>query len=81
MAVSFECLDDFVFSTTSLLRVFVRALEHSAVPTALQIKTIALQSSRVDMRAQLAGAYIEQDALILFPIDEVKSARWGPVAL
>ncbi len=28
------------------------------------------------MRAQLAGAYIEQDALILFPIDEVRLSCW-----
>ncbi|GAB4814270.1 hypothetical protein N2152v2_001316 [Parachlorella kessleri] len=48
---------------------------NSNVENSRQIKTIALQSSRVDMRAQLAGAYIEQDALILFPIDEAMQLR------
>lgn len=36
----------------------------------LQIKNITLQSTRVDMKTQLAGGFIQGNSLILFPIDE-----------
>lgn len=39
-----------------------------------QVKTLGLQSSRVDMRVQLAGGFVEENRLLLFPIDEVSGA-------
>ena len=42
-----------------------------------QIKAAVLQSARLDMRTSFAAGFVEEDRLLLFPIDEARSEGGG----
>lgn len=44
---------------------------YTAIPACSKIKAATLQSSRLDLRTSFAAGFVEEDRLLLFPVDEV----------
>ena len=42
------------------------------LPACSKINSVTLQSSRLDLRTSFAAGFVEEDRLLLFPVDEVR---------
>lgn len=42
------------------------------LPASSKINSVTLQSSRLDLRTSFAAGFVEEDRLLLFPVDEVR---------